>query len=340
MLTWAGSGWPRAHRQTYGHKGGGAANRRSGNAGGHSKARGRSGAATIKLRHYRSADLSEALAALPALYAAWIEAERRKIDGLPARRRETAERLIADMEIARGRILHGIEILSNDKIARTAFRLMNLSVAMAARRRNAGAEGDPSAQPAPEWRPFQLAFILLNLAGLSDRKHSEREIADLLFFPTGGGKTEAYLGLAAFVIAHRRLTGPGLLGAGVAVIMRYTLRLLTLDQLARAAGVVCALELLRSETKNVDEKGRRLLGDWPIEIGLWVGSDFTKRPLTNSRRAARSRTIQRGSISASRRKAAVPSSYFCEHLQPCWPPQRCNLTPNLHLPERILRTPT
>ena len=156
---------------------------------------------------------------------------------------------------------------------------MNLAVAMAARRRNAGATGDPAAQPAPEWRPFQLAFILLNLAGLADRTHADREIADLLFFPTGGGKTEAYLGLAAFVIAHRRLTGPGVLGAGVAVIMRYTLRLLTLDQLARAAGVVCALELMRTDPKNVDEKGRRLLGDWPIEIGLWVGSDASPNQL-------------------------------------------------------------
>src|SRR6202140_2237399 len=99
------------------------------------------------------------------------------------------------------------------------------------------------------------AIILLNLAALSNRKHSEREIADLLFFPTGGGKTEAYLGLAAFVIAHRRLTGPGVLGAGVAVIMRYTLRLLTLDQLSRAAGVVCALELMRTDPASIDQKG-------------------------------------------------------------------------------------
>ena len=101
----------------------------------------------------------------------------------------------------------------------------------------------------------------------------------MLFFPTGGGKTEAYLGLAAYVIARRRLTGPGVLGAGVAVIMRYTLRLLTLDQLSRAAGVVCALELMRTEPGNVDEKGRRLLGDWPIEIGLWVGSDASPNRL-------------------------------------------------------------
>ena len=86
---------------------------------------------------------------------------------------------------------------------------MNLAVAMAARRRIAGATGDPKALDEPQWRPFQLAFILLNLAGLVDRTHVDRETADLLFFPTGGGKTEAYLGLAAFVIAHRRLSGSG-----------------------------------------------------------------------------------------------------------------------------------
>ena len=145
--------------------------------------------------------------------------------------------------------------------------------------RSPGATGDPNALDEPQWRPFQLAFILLNMAGLVDRTHADRETADLLFFPTGGGKTEAYLGLAALVIAHRRLSGSGVLGAGVAVIMRYTLRLLTLDQLARAAGVVCALELMRTEPKNVDERGRRLLGDWPIEIGLWVGSDASPNRL-------------------------------------------------------------
>ncbi len=225
------------------------------------------------------ASLTNALSQLPVLYAAWIDTERKKIGSLAARRRELAEQLIDDMKTARQRILDGIEILSNDDIARTAFRFMNLAVATAARRRNAGSTGDPAAQSAPEWRPFQLAFILLNLAGLSDRKDADRETADLLFFPTGGGKTEAYLGLAAFVIAYRRLTGPGLLGAGVAVIMRYTLRLLTLDQLSRAAGVVCALELMRTDPKNVDQKARRLLGDWPIEIGLWVGSDASPNRL-------------------------------------------------------------
>jgi hypothetical protein len=225
------------------------------------------------------AAVAAALAELPVLYGEWIEAERKKLGALASRRRETAERLIAEMEDARSRIRNGIDILAGNDLARRAFGYMNLALAMAARRRNAGAIGDPAQRGAPQWRPFQLAFILLNLAGLVDRKHADREIADLLFFPTGGGKTEAYLGLAAFVIAHRRLTGPGVLGAGVAVIMRYTLRLLTLDQLARAAGVVCALELMRIDPKNIDEKGRRQLGDWPIEIGLWVGSDASPNRL-------------------------------------------------------------
>jgi hypothetical protein len=223
--------------------------------------------------------LGKALADLPALYGLWIDAERQKLVSLPQKRRETAGQLIRDMETAKGRIAAGIDILTRDARSRKAFRFMNLSVARAARRRNAGPKGDPQALPEPEWRPFQLAFILLNLSGLVDRMHVDRQSADLLFFPTGGGKTEAYLGLAAFVIAHRRLSGSGVLGAGVAVVMRYTLRLLTLDQLARAAGVVCALELMRTEASNVDENGRRLLGDWPIEIGLWVGSDASPNRL-------------------------------------------------------------
>jgi hypothetical protein len=157
------------------------------------------------------AALGAALADLPVLYGRWIEAERSKLAGLPDRRRETGESLIAEMDTAKSRIANGIGILARDAKARTVFRFMNLAVAMAARRRIAGATGDPTALAEPQWRPFQLAFVLLNLAGLVDRRHADRETADLLFFPTGGGKTEAYLGLAAFVIAHRRLSGSGVL---------------------------------------------------------------------------------------------------------------------------------
>ena len=121
---------------------------------------------------------------------------------------------------------------------------MNEAVARAARQRDAGLDGDAAAQRIPRWRPFQLAFILLNLSGLQDRLHPDREVVNLLFFPTGGGKTEAYLGLAAWTIAHRRITNGGTLGAGLTVLMRYTLRLLTLDQLSRASGVVGLLHAM------------------------------------------------------------------------------------------------
>jgi hypothetical protein len=217
--------------------------------------------------------LAEALERLPALYGEWIAGQ--KLHGLAPRRLATARELIADMHSARERIAQGIALLKSDTRARQAFRFMNLAVARANRQRSAASRGaKPEDQHAPKWRPFQLAFILLNLAGLGDKRHDDREIADLLFFPTGGGKTEAYLGLAAFCICLRRLSASGVLGAGVSVIMRYTLRLLTLDQLDRAAGVICALDLIRTESE-----GRGLLGDWPIEIGLWVGSDASPNRL-------------------------------------------------------------
>jgi hypothetical protein len=216
---------------------------------------------------------------LPTHYEAWIALQQETISGIAgAPRQATAQRLINSARQARDRIAKGIALLGGDRHARLAFRAMNEAVARAARQREAGQDGDPSAQRAPRWRPFQLAFILLNLSGLQDRLHPDREVVDLLFFPTGGGKTEAYLGLAAWTIAHRRITNGGTLGAGVAVLMRYTLRLLTLDQLSRASGVVCALELMRGEPAW-QEGNRRLLGNWPIEFGLWVGSSASPNRL-------------------------------------------------------------
>lgn len=216
--------------------------------------------------------LRESLTPLPDLYRAWVTGQEDTIASIsgPARQ-QTAQRLIEAAEEAADRIADGIELICEDEHARLAFRAMNEAVSRAARQRNAGPGGDAAKQKAPIWRPFQLAFILLNLRGLQNRLHPDREVVDLLFFPTGGGKTEAYLGLAAWTIAHRRITNGGKLGAGVTALMRYTLRLLTLDQLSRAAGVVCALELMRHEA-SWQRDGTRLLGDWFIEIGLWVGS--------------------------------------------------------------------
>ena len=200
-----------------------------------------------------------ALGNLSTRYREWIDLQQPRLSGLSQPRREMAEALLADARRALGRIEDGIGLLADARVL-DAFRLMNQAIAAAARRRRPGED--------PRWYPFQLAFILLNLRGLVTPEHDDRETVDLLFFPTGGGKTEAYLGLAAFVVVWRRLCHPGRGGCGLAVLMRYTLRLLTIDQLGRAAAVVCALELAR---RADPEK----LGDWPFEIGLWVGRGAT-----------------------------------------------------------------
>jgi hypothetical protein len=123
----------------------------------------------------------------------------------------------------------------NDPQCLEAFRIANRAMATAARRRQGVMLGKPPESVQPAWRPFQLAFILMNLKGIADPADPDRDVVDLLFFPTGGGKTEAYLGLAAFTLVLRRLRHPGIASAGLSVLMRYTLRLLTLDQLGRAA---------------------------------------------------------------------------------------------------------
>ena len=229
---------------------------------------------------------TSAMAPLVDSYRSWIDAQRNGVAGHGGDHRETAEELLRRAGIAADRIERGIELLATDPDCLDAFRMANRAVARALRRRLG------SDEPAPRWRAFQLAFILLNLPGLGDPHHSQRKIVDLLFFPTGGGKTEAYLGLAAFTIVLRRLRHPGRegrQGAGVAVIMRYTLRLLTLDQLARASGLVCALELERADNPE-------RYGVWPFEIGLWVGKAATPnimgRKGDGKSDSARSKTIR------------------------------------------------
>lgn len=208
-----------------------------------------------------------ALEPLVKQYRKWIEARRAEVEADAVPNHDTAVVLLDRANLAAKRIEQGIATLTQDPEALDAFRVANRAVARALRQRW---KGQPDKEP-PRWRAFQLAFLLLNLPGIANPHDPEREIVDLLFFPTGGGKTEAYLGLAAFAMVLRRLRHSeenGKAGAGVCVIMRYTLRLLTLDQLGRAAGLVCALELER-------EKNAARYGTWPFEIGLWVGKAAT-----------------------------------------------------------------
>ncbi|MFF7529532.1 DISARM system helicase DrmA [Streptomyces bobili] len=246
----------------------------------------------------RRKELAAALAPLADGYSAWLDEQRQKAQGLPEDLRIAAETAIDQALEVCHRIAFGIDALCADKDALEAFRFANR--AMALQRRNtaiaalrAGQDGvsyqeahdtvRAEGKKAASWRPFQIAFVLLNVASLSRPGHPHRgtgreALVDLLFFPTGGGKTEAYLGLAAFTFALRRLQGTvgrGLEardgGDGVGVLMRYTLRLLTAQQFQRAAALVSACEVLRRE----EFKQNVRWGGTPFRIGLWVGNSVS-----------------------------------------------------------------
>ncbi|WP_338463085.1 DISARM system helicase DrmA (plasmid) [Synechococcus elongatus IITB7] len=228
--------------------------------------------------------LQEHLQPMVKAYRSWIASQ--PCTPIPDEElNQTANSLKRDAEICASRIDQGIKLLSDPQVLE-AFRTANQVMARAQRQRNGFNGTAPSQVPTPEWRFFQLAFILMNLPGLADVDSPEgrldRETVELLFFPTGGGKTEAYLGLAAFTLVLRRLRNPSIESAGVAVLMRYTLRLLTLDQLGRAATLICALELERQARLNNSTSGRPSLGDWPFEIGMWVGKSATPNRLGSS----------------------------------------------------------
>ncbi|HYR89310.1 MAG TPA: DISARM system helicase DrmA [Terriglobia bacterium] len=236
------------------------------------------------------ADFDEArrkLGGFVAQYREWIEAQRAKIPHSPQRRRETAEELLNRAHVAATRIEKGIHLLADTTVF-AAFQLTNRVMASAVRQRLGAMQGKDPQSIQPTWRPFQLAFLLMNLGGIVEPASDDREVVDLLFFPTGGGKTEAYFGLAAFTLFLRRLRNSGIASAGLTVLMRYTLRLLTLDQLGRAATLICAMELERQS--DVDK-----LGKWPFEIGLWVGKAATPNVMgrkgDSNSDSARARTI-------------------------------------------------
>jgi len=219
-------------------------------------------------------------------YRKWIAEQAASAPHNPERRKETGEFLLQRAEFASKRIEEGIETLEDPQCLE-AFRIANRAMAQQARQRRGVWEGRDPASLKPAWYPFQLAFILMNLPGIVDPTHSDRKTVDLLFFPTGGGKTEAYLGLSAFTLALRRLKNPSIASAGLTVLMRYTLRLLTLDQLSRAATMICALEMERRK-----DEGK--LGKWPFEIGLWVGQAATPNRIgrkgDNDQYSARTKT--------------------------------------------------
>jgi hypothetical protein len=218
------------------------------------------------------AELTRGLSMLPVAYREWIGRQSVSLAGLsltPDEQSQAREHL-NECERAAARMTDAIRLLGGDsahsRVLRRAFQLANQSLVLQRQWQNV-LQGNHSRDLA--WRPFQLAFQLMTLPSLADGSHPDRQVMDLLWFPTGGGKTEAYLGLIATILFLRRLWPQQPLdGLGTAVIMRYTLRTLTAQQFERAAALVCACECLRRGSTAE-------LGNEPLSIGLWVGSDAT-----------------------------------------------------------------
>ncbi len=219
-------------------------------------------------------DVVKALAAFADCYEHWIESELHpRAAGFTGNHAKAAGKNFEKCVLAAARIRAGVNMLRTHDAVWTAFALANAAMDRQARFSARGAKAGPLA-----WRPFQLAFMLLVIPGLVDPKLDDRRCMDLLWFPTGGGKTEAYLGLTAFQIFHQRLTSESRRATGgVDVLMRYTLRLLTVQQFQRAAALITACDFLRESDPR--------LGTARISLGLYVGKNATPNKMAEAREA-------------------------------------------------------
>jgi hypothetical protein len=209
------------------------------------------------------ADVVAAFRGFADCYSQWIDSLNQRKSDFSGQLRTAADRNIERCRTVAERILEGVRELEVSDNAWIAFNLANKAMDDQAAFEAKGQRRGPLV-----WRPFQIAYILMVLKSLSDPTDKYRDTVDLLWFPTGGGKTEAYLGLTAFQIFHRRLTSlERRSSGGVDVMMRYTLRLLTVQQFQRAASLICACDLIRASRTD--------LGDARVSIGLYVGGEAT-----------------------------------------------------------------
>ena len=234
-------------------------------------------------------ELTTELSLLVKAYRDWIQVQAAGISGLSAEQAVTATRHLKDCHNMAERMALGISLLEGDIVIRRAFQLANRAMLMQRSRiewlklPSAGRPALPVETDSQRWRPFQIAFFLVCLPSIADPTDPAREDVDLLWFPTGGGKTEAYLGLTAFTIFLRRLRlADKHKAAGVTVLMRYTLRLLTLQQFQRAASLIMACEYLRRGMPQ--ELGSDADA---ITLGLWVGGGATPNSLKDASQALR-----------------------------------------------------
>ena len=261
----------------------------------------------VSLDMYKMSDLGDKddiikeLSLLCEKYENWIDEQSCLVSSIEDK--GTAARHINNCKECLIRMRSGVELLKSDKKVLLAFQLMNRAMLLQQlhynmplqtwttdENNNLVLENAVDKLPVVsdtktwygdierygKWRPFQLAFVLINLKSMRDRKSSERGLVDLIWFPTGGGKTEAYLGLSAYTIFIRRIMDKN--NSGTTIMMRYTLRLLTSQQYERASSMICACESIRQEMED-------LLGTDRISIGLWVGGETSPNTEPEARKA-------------------------------------------------------
>lgn len=243
-----------------------------------------------------------AVTAILQAYRVWIDGRRSEIDQLPARLLPIARRHLDACEAFLQDASSGWDLTHRDANVEKVLRWT--SEAMANQRRAYAAStrplifddtgktvrgvsgADPHAEgskAAARWRAFQIAFLLGSIESVVDPDAPRAEVVDIIWMPTGGGKTEAYSAVAAFTILWRRFTqvrsGALPAGQGATVLMRYTLRLLTAQQLQRAAALICALELIRRSNTDELGSGRK------FSIGAWLGRKSTPNDWSGARTA-------------------------------------------------------
>lgn len=254
-------------------------------------------------------------------YLKWTETEEETADKFNDTEKELAKTNIEKCKIIHNRMLNGIELLEQSENAMRAFQLANTAIYLQMfqnqwhfNKQKDGFEAFertdnpqlnyqnyktadyPSQNRIPSWRPFQLAFILQCLPSFIEGNSDDRDLVDLLYFPTGGGKTEAYLALSAFLIFWRRLQYPDNYG-GVNIIIRYTLRLLSAQQFERATKLILACEFIRKNNSD--------LGNEKITIGFWVGSSTIPNKIRSNDNNCAEKKLQNAQERLNSRQATI-----------------------------------
>ena len=243
-------------------------------------------------------ELENALVPLYESYMRWIEGL--ESEAVEPENRAVSQNIIRECRTVLQRIRLGIDTVCDEKNpdATLAFCFANKAINL---QYGWAHNGDDM-----EYRPFQLAYVLMCIESIVNKESSYRDVCDLMWVPTGTGKTEAYLALAVFTMAYRRrlaLSGDGEpTGAGVSIITRYTLRLLTIQQFRRTVSVITAAEMLRvdnlSASSRVGWRPEKWRGDenfvWgssQFSAGLWIGAGVTPNKLYPSQSQSRTDAV-------------------------------------------------